>query len=261
MHIIGYFAAILIGISLGLIGSGGSILTIPVLVYLMQIAVEEATVYSLFVVGASAAVGSVKGAREGLVNYAVAGYFGIPSVVAIFAMRQFVMPALPPILLQTAYLTVSKNLFTMLVFAVLMIAASFSMIRKQQAATEESTEIEKLPIFIKGIIVGVLSGLVGVGGGFLIIPTLVFSAKMPMKNAVATSLSIIAVNALIGFLGSISTTAINWSFLLPFAGFAVAGIIGGQFLAKKISNERLKPIFGWFILAMGVYVLLRELFR
>ncbi len=257
MEIIGYVAAIGIGISLGLIGSGGSILTIPILVYLMAVSPSLATTYSLFVVGTSALVGSLKAAREGLLDTKIAIYFGIPSVIAIFTMRKFIVPLLPKTLFQIGSFSVEKDLFIMLIFALLMIFASFSMIKKRPEITVENPQIDTLNLTIRGILIGLLTGFVGVGGGFLIIPTLVFSAKLPMKKAVGTSLIIIAINALIGFLGSLNS-AINWTFLLSFSAFSITGIFIGQFLALKISNEKLKPIFGWFVLTMGIYIIAKE---
>ena len=258
MEIVGYAASILVGVSLGLIGSGGSILTIPILVYLMNIPPSVATSYSLFIVGVAALAGSIKGIKEKLFDLKVATYFGIPSLISIFIMRKFVVPFLPKILFTIFEFPFTKDLFIMLVFALLMIAASFSMIRKKIIITDDNKEINKNKIALKGVFVGLLTGFVGVGGGFLIIPTLVFAAKLPMKNAVATSLIIIAANALIGFAGSIDSTTIHWGFLLSFTALSVLGIFAGIYLSKKISNEKLKPAFGWFVLATGIYIVARE---
>ncbi len=269
MEIIGFVLSILIGISLGLIGSGGSILTIPILVYIVHIQPSTATTYSLFIVGVTALVGSIRGAKDNLLDYKVAFYFGLPSVIAIFIMRQFVVPLLPTIFFSWGDFSVSKDVFIMLVFAILMIFASFSMIRKNNLMmeVEENNFINKSQIVFKGILIGLLTGFVGVGGGFLIIPTLIFSAKLPMKKAVATSLIIIAANALIGFAGSLNnfnnphnnSSAIDWHFLLIFTLFAIIGVFIGILLSKKISNEKLKPAFGWFVLVTGIYIILKEI--
>jgi uncharacterized membrane protein YfcA len=260
MEIIGYALGILIGLSLGLIGSGGSILAIPILVYIMHIAPSMATTYSLFIVGATALIGSFKGAKDKLLDFNSALFFGIPSLVAIFIMRKFLVPLLPNNLFTISNFMVSKDLFIMLVFAVLMIIASLSMIRKKtNIAITENNKFDKLGMAWKGIVVGVLTGFVGVGGGFLIIPTLIFSAKLPMKKAVATSLIVISINAIIGFLGSIGNTAINWNFLITFTIFAVVGIFIGRYFSQKISNEKLKPAFGWFVFITGLYIIIKEL--
>lgn len=257
MELIGFALGILIGISLGVIGSGGSILTIPILVYIMSVSPSNATTYSLFIVGISALVGSIKGAKDRLLNYTIALYFGLPSIASILIMRKYFAPMLPDSLFSFMNFTVTKDFFIMLVFAVLMILASFSMIRKDSETALSNEKINICNIISKGIFVGLLTGFVGVGGGFLIIPTLVFSAKLPMKKAVATSLIIIAFNSLIGFAGS-PITNIAWPFLLKFTGFAVTGILLGMYLSKKISSEKLKPAFGWFVLIMGIYIIIKE---
>lgn len=259
MEIIGFILGILIGISLGLIGSGGSILTIPILVYIMHIQPSLATTYSLFIVGIAALVGSIKGAKDKLLAYKIALYFGVPSIVSIFIMRNFLVPLLPNKLFNIFNFEVSKDLFIMLVFAVLMILASVAMIKKNQNHNDQNQSINKLKIALKGIFVGLMTGFVGVGGGFLIIPTLIFSAKLSMKSAVATSLIIIAFNSLIGFAGSLNDSIIDWKFLGLFSSFAIVGIFTGMFLSKKIDNEKLKPAFGWFVLTTGIYILIKEL--
>jgi uncharacterized protein len=258
MQIIGFALGILIGLSLGLIGSGGSILTIPTLVYIMNIVPGTATTYSLFIVGIAALVGSIKGAVDKLLDVKMALYFGVPGVISIFVMRKFLVPLLPATLFKIMNHTVTKDFFIMLVFAVLMIVASLSMITRVNKPAATSSGIDAKKIIFKSVMVGLLTGFVGVGGGFLIIPTLIFSAGVPMKNAVATSLVIIAANALIGFAGSINNTIINWQFLFEFTAFAVVGIFAGMYLNKKISNEKLKPAFGWFVLITGIYIIVRE---
>lgn len=259
MEIVGFILGILIGMSLGLIGSGGSILTIPVLVYLMHIVPSTASAYSLFIVGISALAGSIKGAKQKLLSNRVALYFGLPSIVAIFVMRKYLVPLLPNTLFTVSDFVFSKDLVIMLVFSVLMIVSSISMIRKNVIETTDDTQLTTGKIIFQGIVIGLLTGFVGVGGGFLIIPTLIYEAKLPMKKAVATSLVIIACNSLIGFAGSVGNIDIHWGFLLAFTAFAVVGIFTGMFLSQKISSEKLKPAFGWFILATGIYILIKEI--
>lgn len=258
MEIIGFLLSILIGISLGLIGSGGSILTIPILVYVFQVSPSDATTYSLFVVGVTALAGSINGAKHKLLDFKTALYFGLPSVIAVFLMRKFLVPLLPDQLLTISNFTLSTDLLIMLVFSVLMILASFSMIQKRIDVKDESREINYNSLILRGVFVGLLTGFVGVGGGFLIIPALLFTAQLPMKKAVATSLIIIVFNSLLGFLGSVSTTTIQWNFLLLFTTFAVLGIFIGMYLSKKIPNDKLKPAFGWFVLLTGIYIIIKE---
>ncbi|TAE68664.1 MAG: sulfite exporter TauE/SafE family protein [Bacteroidetes bacterium] len=259
MEYLGYFLSFLVGISLGLVGSGGSILMIPILVYLMQIPAHIATTYSLFIVGVSSLIGSYQGIKSKILEYKIVLYFGIPSIIFIFLMRKYVMPILPDNVIIFLGIIITKNNLIMLVFSVVMIFASFSMIKiKLPEKLETEKKINLKNIFFKGILVGILSGFVGVGGGFLIIPTLVFSAKLEMKKAVATSLAIISFNALIGFVGSLGNVNMDWLFLSRFTFFAVVGILVGIYLSKKISNEHLKPAFGWFILIIGIYIMIQE---
>lgn len=262
MEIVGFIASIAIGISLGLIGGGGSILTVPVLVYLFSVDAVLATAYSLFIVGLTSAVGSVSYFQKGLVNVKTAIVFGIPSIVAVFATRAWIVPAIPKEVFIVGEFVVTKSLLMMLLFAILMIAASYSMIKKDKpkAGAEEPHEQKfNYPlILLEGGVVGVLTGLVGAGGGFLIIPALVVLSRLPMKEAVGTSLAIIAAKSLIGFFGEGGETVIDWVFLAKVSAFAIAGIFIGSALSKKMDGAKLKPAFGWFVLVMGIYIILKE---
>ena len=261
MEIAGYLSSIIIGVSLGLIGGGGSILTVPVLVYLFAVDAVAATAYSLFIVGLTSAVGSVSYFQKGLVNVKTAVIFGIPSIIAVFMTRAFIVPAIPSELFTVGNVVATKSHMLMLLFAVIMIAASYSMIRKVKAKSPEPTGPQKFNyplIVLEGVIVGLITGLVGAGGGFLIIPALVILSKLPMKEAVGTSLVIIAAKSLIGFLGEGSETVINWPFLATVSIFAIIGIFIGMSLSKRIDGEKLKPAFGWFVLVMGIFIILRE---
>ena len=262
MEYFGYFAAILIGVALGLIGGGGSILTVPVLVYLFGIEPVIATAYSLFIVGLTSAIGSVDYLHKGLVNIKTAIVFGIPSILAVFMTRAYIVPAIPNYIFSISDFIVTKSILLMVLFAVLMISASFSMIKKDKSNIISNTEVTfNYPlILIEGAIVGSLTGLVGAGGGFLIIPALVILSKLPMKEAIGTSLAIIAAKSLIGFIGESDETIIDWPFLLLISAFAAVGIFIGMAISKKIDGVKLKPAFGWFVMLMGVYIIVKELF-
>jgi uncharacterized membrane protein YfcA len=262
IEILGYLGALIIGVVLGLIGGGGSILTVPVLVYLMSINPVTATAYSLFVVGTSSLVGAVKNMQKKRVDYRTAVVFSIPAFIAVYATRKFLVPAIPDHIITIAGLQITKNIAIMLFFAFIMILASVSMIRerKEKPVKAEKVKYNYPLIIIEGLIVGVLTGIVGAGGGFLIIPALVLLAKLPMKKAVATSLLIIAIKSLIGFIGDVQNQDINWPFLLIFTGISVVGIFLGVYLNKYIDGKKLKKGFGWFVLLMGIYILWKELF-
>jgi len=263
MEIIGYLASIFIGIFLGLIGGGGSILTVPVLVYLFHIDPVEATAYSLFIVGSSSLVGAWPKYKQGFVDLKTAIIFGIPSIISVYTTRKFLVPAIPTNLGEYGGLIVTKSLMLMLLFAILMIAASFSMIRSKsskETITEGEQKFNYPLILIEGALVGLLTGLVGAGGGFLIIPALVMLGKLPMKQAVGTSLLIIAAKSLIGFTGDLGNSTINWTLLLSITALAIAGIFIGDKLSKRIDGNQLKKGFGWFVLFMGLAIIAEKLF-
>jgi uncharacterized membrane protein YfcA len=260
LEIAGSIAAVCIGLTLGLIGAGGSILTVPVLVYLMGVSPVPATAYSLFVVGLTALAGSMTYMKRGLISYQTAVGFAVPAFLGVFAARRFILPAIPREIGQVGGVLVTKDLAIMVLFAILMLMASVSMIRKGKMYAEgETTKFNYPLILVQGLVVGAVTGLVGAGGGFLIIPVLVVLAKLPMKVAVGTSLLIIAVKSLLGFTGDVGTMSIDWLFLFKFSIFTVAGIGLGSYVSRFISGVKLRPAFGWFTLAMGVYVIAREL--
>jgi uncharacterized membrane protein YfcA len=331
--IAGFIAAVVIGFTLGLIGGGGSILTVPVLVYLLHINPVLATAYSLFVVGVSSTVGAFNYMRKGLLNYKTAIIFAVPSFIAVFLTRKFLVPAIPDQLFSLGALdittevlfililivamlmvslmslnkifqgnkkhikafllvtpaaimvflvrqflipiipdnlivigdfTLSRGMGIMLFFALIMLFSGISMIRKEKTTSEEKEHkgiIYNYPmIVLEGAVIGSITGIVGAGGGFLIIPALVLLAGLPMKMAIGTSLLIIAVKSLAGFMGDLSNQSIDWVFLLSFTGFAIIGIFIGSYSSKFIDNQKLKKAFGWFVLIMSVYIILKELF-
>lgn len=264
MYIAGYLASILIGLSLGLIGGGGSILTVPVLVYLFGIDPILGTAYSLFIVGVTSVIGSISYFRYSLVDVRTAIIFGLPSIVAVFLTRAYLVPAIPQEVLRLGDLIIDRSMMLMLLFAILMLVASIGMIRpttKSPKSPQSALTHRKYPyilILIEGLVVGSLTGLVGAGGGFLIIPALVILGRLPMKQAIGTSLVIISAKSLLGFLGESGLRDLDWGFLLSVTAFAILGIFLGMKLSHRIDGARLKPAFGWFVFVMGVYIILKE---
>lgn len=261
MEIAGYLASLLIGISLGMIGGGGSILTVPVMVFLFGMQPLVATSYSLFIVGSTSLVGAFNNLKKGLVDIRAAGLFGTSSIVTVYITRKFLVPMIPEKLFTIGGVSITESILTMLLFAVLMLLASVSMIRGRKKVADETTKPGSGKVLILlsyGLAIGLITGLLGAGGGFLLIPALVFLLKLPMKTAIGTSLMIIALNSLIGFAGDIGHFAIDWFFLFKITAIAIAGIFIGGLLGKRFSGDRLRIGFGWFVLVMGIYILLRE---
>lgn len=261
MEIAGYVAAALIGLSLGLTGGGGSILTVPVLVYLFRIQPLYATSYSLFIVGFTSLSGAFTNYLKGFIHLRTVLIFGLSSFVTVFVIRKWLVPSIPAIIVNTNGFTLTSSSLTMMLFAVLMILTAIGMLytkrtSQQQPEAVGKTSVAKLTLY--STLVGLVTGLLGAGGGFLLIPVLVLMVKLPMKQAVGTSLLIIAINSLIGFAGDAGHFIIDWKKLLLITTLAIAGIFAGTSLAHKIPSQKLKKIFGWFVLVMGVVILIKE---
>ena len=259
--IFGYLSAVLVGVTLGLIGSGGSILSVPILVYIMGVEPILATAYSLFIVGTTALFGGFQKAKQKLVDFRKVVLFGIPTILSVFITRKIIVPRIPEILFSTSVFTLHKSVFIMIIFAIVMIFASIRMIKPLQIEIQEGEgKLNYAKIFIQGVLIGLVAGFVGAGGGFLIIPALLFLAKTPMKMAVGTSLFIVAAQSLIGFLGDLRPEQnLNWNLLITFTICSIIGVFIGSHLSKKIEGGKLKTGFGWFVLAMGIYIILKEL--
>ncbi|AYB31076.1 sulfite exporter TauE/SafE family protein [Chryseolinea soli] len=259
MEIVGYLASVCIGLILGLLGGGGSILSIPILVYLFHVDAVYASAYSLFIVGTTSLVGTIPKYKEQLVNIKTGFQFGIPSILTIFTTRRWIVPAIPDVIWQTDSVIITKRLLLLGLFAVLMVLASISMIRGRQEFKSDERSYAAFFIVLEGILIGFLTGLVGAGGGFLIIPALVLLTGLTFKAAVGTSLFIIAVNSLTGFLGDVMNYRIDWEFLLLITALAIAGVLIGSRLSNKIPSAQLRRAFGWLVLVMGCWILFHEI--
>lgn len=261
-QIIGYSLAVIVGITMGLLGSGGSILSVPIFAYVMGIEPVLATAYSLFAVGSSALFGGIQKANQKLVNFKKVFLFGVPTVIAVFVTRKYIVPSIPEVVFDTDLFTMHKSVLIMLVFAVVMILASIRMIKPLDENTlKVGDKLNYGSIFIQGLIIGLVAGFVGAGGGFLIIPALLILAKTPMKTAVGTSLFIVAIQSLIGFLGDLtSNVVIDWNMLLTFTACSIVGVIIGNIFSKKVTATKLKTGFGYFVFSMGIYIIIKEIF-
>jgi uncharacterized protein len=259
VEIAGYIASLFIGITLGLLGGGGSILTIPILVYLFQLDAITASAYSLFIVGVTSLTGAVSKYREHLVNLRTGFLFGVPSIVSIFVTRKWIVPSIPEVLFTIESFVFTKRTLLLGLFALLMILASVSMIHGRKEVPADQARVRVGSNVLEGSLIGILTGLVGAGGGFLIIPALVLLTGLPFKTAVGTSLFVIAINSMIGFLGDIlNHSVIDWNFLIRITTLAVAGILLGNLFSKYISALRLRKSFGWLTLAMGCWIIFKE---
>ena len=259
---IGYFLTIAIGIVLGLLGGGGSILAVPLLVYFFDIETQLATTYSLFIVGISAVFGVSQAVAKKTIHIKSALIFAIPSIFSLLIVRKIVLPKIPNSFILINEFVILKNTLLITIFAILMIVSATFMIRKKTIESNMDRLISYQKLSVIGFCVGNIIGLLGAGGGFLIVPALVFFAKLDMKQAVATSLLIIAINSLIGFGSDIVThVPIDFRLLSKLAALAILGMFIGSAVAKKISSAQLKPIFGWFVLLMGIAIVAKEFFK
>ena len=261
MEILGYFSAIVIGLVMGLIGGGGSILSVPIFVYVFGFDAVTATALSLFVVGITSVVGTTGFIKQRQIDFRTAFTFGIPSILGVLFSRRLVLPHLPHYIINRWGITLTKEMFLLLLFAILMLIASYKMIRKIERPRLRKDDENNYTILIsQGLLVGIITGLIGAGGGFLIVPALVMLLGLTMKRAVATSLFIISMNSILGFLSTMKMVKHDWTFLLIFTALSVVGIFIGMGISKKMDGKKLKPLFGWIVLGMGIFIIIKEVF-
>lgn len=251
MLILGYALAALIGLSLGLMGGGGSILTVPIFVYVLAFDPKLAIAMSLPVVGVTSLVGALGHWRAGNVDLKTAALFGVVAMTAAFAGARL-----------AAFLTGAVQLSLL---AVIMLAAAISMFKsaRRGSSVETAASSEQRPTSLRLLVpvalcVGLVTGVVGVGGGFLIVPALVLLGRVPMKEAVGTSLLVIAMNCASGFVGYMGRVDIPWSFVLGFTAIAVLGILAGTYLVRYVSQRALKQSFSVFLIVMGTFILVQN---
>ncbi|MDQ6962811.1 MAG: sulfite exporter TauE/SafE family protein [Mariprofundaceae bacterium] len=261
MMIIGLIFAVIMGITLGVFGAGGSILTVPILVYLMGISAFQATAYSLFIVGITSLFGAYAYYKKDFIQFKIGFIFAIPAFIGVYSVRLWLMPALPEHIASFGNWELSKEALILMVFSIIMIMAAYAMIKPSKKEDNSQHKALNYPLIgFEGLIVGAVTGFVGAGGGFLIIPALVMLAGLSMKQAVGTSLMIIAIKSIFGFMGDIqSGMMINWILLFEITILSILGAFIGERMSRKIDGNKLKPIFGYFVLIMGIVMLLREI--
>tara|TARA_Y100000991_G_C21958791_1_gene343420 strand:- start:24 stop:809 length:786 start_codon:yes stop_codon:yes gene_type:complete len=260
MLFIAYLLALIVGIILALLGSGGSILTVPILVYILDLNPVSATAHSLFIVGMSSLFGAQRLFNSYNINYKITLYFAIPSLIGVFVSRKWILPNIPEFIHFFHFYTIQKDDFILVFLAFLMFLASFSILFSfKPIFNKKHTKNNFVLILIDGYIVGVITGLVGAGGGFLIIPALLYLTNFSIKEAVKASLLIISIKSIFGFTAELNNS-INWSLLLFFTTFSIFGILIGSYFVKFINESILKKSFGIFILMMSLFILLKEIF-
>ncbi|MEL0184329.1 MAG: sulfite exporter TauE/SafE family protein [Bacteroidota bacterium] len=261
MEFFGYLLAVLIGIFLGIFGGGGSLLAVPVFAYIFSLDEKVATAYSLFTVGISSIVGTIK--QLGNIEWKVTLIFGIPSIIAVWLTRFFIIPNLPEIIFDNETFIITRRMLIFGIFTFLLLISSFSMIYETNKNVKPiNIKNFYVLIIIEGFIVGGLTGFVGAGGGFLIIPALVILIGLDIKKAIATSLIIIALKSTFGFfLGDVMVMNIDWDFLIYFTLLTTLGVIIGTYFGKSIDKLKLKKWFGIFIMVIAISILFKEFIK
>lgn len=261
MYILGLLLAILVGVTLGMIGSGGSILTVPILVYILGVNPVLATTYSLLIIGTTSFVGAVKGVQNKTVDFNKILYFGLPSMVTVFTVRSFILPLVPEEIVFAGY-TFHQDNVLMVLFAAIMTFSAIPMIRGRKVVDSSMKGGESIfYVAIQGVLVGLITGVVGAGGGFLIIPVLINSFGMSVKRAVSTSLMLITINSIIGLLGDMDKfPSFDWQLIIAYIILSIIGLFIGFKISSRIDNSVLKRGFGIGILSVSIVILILELF-
>lgn len=260
MVVLGYVAIVGIGIVLGSMGAGGSMLAIPVLVYIFMIDVDTASAYSLFLVGITSLAGAGLNRRKQLVSMRTAFGFGIPSVTGAFICRKWIIVLIPDLIWECGGLQITKAHTLLVLFSVLMTVSSVAMLVKQEPRGPSLCRPDGPRLMGLGFVVGCVASLAGAGGGFLILPALIILARLPFATAAGTSLLIIACNCLVAFCGDVLNRAIDWHFLLALTALAILGLLSGYWWHRKNQcRVSWKRGFAWFTMAVGVMILVKEM--
>lgn len=260
--LMGLAGALLVGLVLGIMGGGGSILSVPLFVYVLNIDPILATAYSLFIVGIVSFFGAIRSIQANMVDFKTGFLFALPALISIYLTRKYFVPWIPHQLFSVGDFNLTKEIGIMLFFAIIMLLSAYFILREKEEYAESSfmSEFRYFFLSLEGFLIGIITGIVGAGGGFLIVPAMIILAKLPVKKAVGTSLMVVSINSLIGFLGDVQNTAIDWSFLLTFAIVAIIGMFVGMYFNHRIDDQKLKKIFGVVVLGIGCSIILSEIF-
>lgn len=263
MELVGYIAALIVGVLMGLIGGGGSILTVPILVYLFGIEPLIATSYSLFIVGITSFAGVLVKIKEKQVDFKMALLFGIPDLLGVLVMRTFIFPPLPGNIFLIRNHMVTKGELVLIIISILMLVSSFLLLKRTttlEALINENKNRSLAFLILIGFLTGLLTGMVGVGGGFIIIPVLVLWTQIPMKYAVGTSLVIIAAKSIMGFIADKVNFNLEHNLIIWISVLSLIGLLLGNTISKKVSAFRLQKSFGWLVLLAGAYMFINTFY-
>ncbi len=264
MEILGYGLAVVIGLVMGLMGGGGAILAVMVFLYIFQIPdIDLVTAYSIMMIGLGATVATIRHAQKGNIAFKMGLIFAIPVILGTYFARIYLINLIPDPIFSIGTLDISKRLFILSILCILLLYASVRMIRsanqKQDSVESKVADTPYVKVILLGLAIGLLSGLVGAGGGFLIIPVLVMFLHFPIKKAIGTTLLILAMKSFIGFIGDMQAGRdIDWAFLGIFGTLVVIGVLIGVVLSSRVPSQKLRPAFGWFILSMASLILVKE---
>lgn len=260
LHLLGYIGALLTGLVLGLLGGGGAAVSIPILVYAFGVEASIATGYSLLIVAITASLGTVQNMRLGLVRYRALIKCGLPALISIYIMRRFLIHSVPDVFFTVRGFILTKNSFILLILAFFMIIVAKNMISPSKPG-EETKAAPYILILLQSILIGLFTGLVGAGGGFLLIPLILSAEQMEFRNATATSLTLVTLNSFIGFIGDLqSDIRMDWVFLGSFLTCSIVGVLVGIAIANKVDNIKLRKIFGYTMMVIAFYILTKEVF-
>jgi uncharacterized membrane protein YfcA len=265
--VLGYLIGLLVGIIMGLLGGGGSLL-LPALMYFLHFELNFATAYTTILVGITALFGAMPRIRQKLIDGPTFLALGIPVSVGMLIVRVWLYEAIPDTLFSLGPLIVTKTMFVLTLFSSLLLLSFASLIgligknfKPKENLRQERPVTYYATLTVCGLLIGILPGFTGAGGGVLIVPLLVILIGLPMQTVVGTSLSIVAMKSFVGFFGGDAIrlgAEVDYRFLAMYSVLMIVGVLIGSQMSRKVDGEKLKKIFAWFLLALAIYIILRE---